>query len=90
MTDIVETYEETVTRPYVVKTVCDKCGCEVDDGKSHDTRDFELEFTTGKNYPDCGYQEGWQVPDLCNDCVGWLKTVLQDNGVTIKEIERDW
>ena len=84
---------ETVTYTKVVqeKVMCDRCQAEFDpDPCCYSTREFELEFTEGTSYPDSGDKTGWEVEDLCDDYVKFLKELLIDNGFTITPIERSW
>jgi hypothetical protein len=54
------------------------------------TREFTLEFTTGCAFPEGGDKHGWCVPDLCDECVPKLLTLLEAEGIVIAEIEEYW
>ncbi len=93
MTDHYEKYTETktVTRRKFVKTTCDKCNAEILSEGSYDTRDFDLSFTKGTSWPDSsGDAKGWQVADLCDPCIEWLRNLLIESNVMIAEIDRYW
>jgi hypothetical protein len=90
MTEHYETHEKTVQSYKLVKTTCDKCGEEIEDCLGYDVRDFELSFSEGEAYPDGGHRVGWEVNDLCNNCVEWLKKLLVTNGVKVNEIDFGW
>lgn len=85
-----EEYEVTETREKLVKVTCDKCGEEIPKIGIYRSREFTLEFKAGNSYPSGGYMTGWEVADLCDDCVPWLKDVLESNGVTLSPVEIDW
>lgn len=83
--------EVTVVLEKIVRVECDVCGVVIDTGDKYDTREFELTFTMGRLWPDgSGNKVGWQVEDLCNDCVDGLRHLLFDNNLPIKEINHDW
>lgn len=90
MTKHYEKYQEEVTREKLVKIACDRCGAEIPQESMYRIREFELHFLTGDSYPDNGYKEGWEVPDLCDSCVEWLKSILTENGVKLSKVEIDW
>lgn len=88
MTSVVETYEVTVRREKVVKTVCDGCHQEMPKLEPYETREFDLVFTKGDSYPEGASGKGWRVVDLCDDCANNLRQVLEHLGYHIEEI--DW
>jgi hypothetical protein len=91
MTEIRETYMAKVERTRLLKTVCDRCGGEVEALGYHETREFELGYTSGKNHgTDGGYKEGWAVSDLCDECVCVLYDLLITNGFKITDVGTDW
>lgn len=83
--------EQLVKRRVEVRTLCDRCGQEIRAlASSYDTREFELEFTAGRSYPDGGQKSGWRVPDLCDACVAMPQQLLRENGFKITPVEVDW
>lgn len=85
-----EEYEVVEKKQKLVKIACDRCGEEIPKNGLYEDREFELEFKKGRGYPDGGYMEGWEVCDLCDDCIAWLKDMLESNGVTVSPVEIDW
>lgn len=83
-----QVYERTVA------VICDWCECSIpltpNEYGPGDTREFQLVFTTGTSFPEGGSKEGWEVQDLCDACVIRLRTLLEDQGVRISEVEGDW
>lgn len=91
--DHYEKYTETktVTRRKWIKTTCDKCNAEINSEVMYETRDFELSFTNGTSWPDgSGDKKGWQVEDLCDVCVEWLRNLLIESNVMTIEIDKNW
>ncbi len=84
------TETKTVTRRELVKVTCDKCNTEIPDEGSYDLREFDLSFAEGSSYPDGGKKEGWEVEDLCNPCIEWLKNLLIENNVKITKVDVNW
>lgn len=87
---IAETEIVTYKRKKVIAVKCDKCGDDIPKESRYSTRDFEIEFTRGSAYPDGGHKIGWQVEDLCDNCVDYLKTVLEENGFPTSKVDIDW
>jgi len=87
-----EKYTETkaVTRRRLIRVTCDKCNNEIPWEETYDLREFDLSFAEGSSYPDGGSKEGWEVEDLCNSCISWLKELLIENGVKITKTDVDW
>lgn len=85
----IERKKEVVER-VAISTTCDRCGKELLKRLSYEVRDFELKLEVGSAFPDSGSVEGWEVPDLCDDCIVFLHGLLEANGFTLHEIERDW
>ena len=88
------TYKEveyTTTKLVQDSLTCDWCGKEfLDDVGYYNTRDFTLEFTFGSQFPESGDAEGWQVEDLCDECVESLRESLIDLGLKVTEVKRSW
>ena len=78
--------KEVVTRK-LVKTVCDRCGAEIPEVTSHVVRELTLEFKVGYSYPDDWGGKVWEVEDLCDDCIGFLKNLLLQNGFKLNEYD---
>lgn len=88
-----ETEKVTVTyeKEIITRVFCDWCRAERHTAKGHSEREYCLSFTVGVNYGhDGGWSKGWEVEDLCDDCVYKLKALLEENGVTVKPVESDW
>ena len=85
-----EQYEKTVTCQKLVRVTCDWCGNEIPQPRDYEVREFTLEFAKGSSYPDCGWKEGWQIEDLCDDCVEKLRGLLEEAKITIAGLEVDW
>jgi len=84
-----ETVTHTSEWERVVAVHCDRCGTQmpVPDSSPGDRREFILRFATGYvGYGDYS-MSGWQVEDLCDDCVKVLNKLLFDNGFTITDYE---
>lgn len=60
------------------------------DGWSTGIREFRLEFVKGHSHRDGGLQAGWEVTDLCDDCVGKLRELLTQAGIAVSPTEIDW
>ncbi len=86
------TETKIVTRRELAKITCDKCALEIPDTYwgSYDIREFDLSFAEGSSYPDGGNKEGWEVEDLCNECIKWLYKLLTENGVKITKVDVYW
>lgn len=86
-----ERYEQTVERERVLRVNCDRCGAEIPEPARYATRDFDLRFTLGNAWPSGdGDAIGWEVEDLCNACISWLRKTLGDAGVRVSSIDKDW
>jgi len=85
-----QTEARTIERKYVIAEFCDWCGKRIATGDMYETREFRILFSVGDSFPEGGYKKGWQVEDLCDDCVANLRTLLEDAGIKIKPIEVDW
>jgi hypothetical protein len=83
-----------VVREEFVTCICDGCGRDLEKyygQKGYNTRNFELEYTSGTSYPGpSGNEEGWKIEDLCDECVERLRKLLVDNGFQITLVDRDW
>ena len=87
-----ETIEKTVTGKKLIRRTCDWCQGDMseDDMGAFDVREFSLEFSEGYSCPGGGSREGWQVEDLCDDCVVKLRAALEGMGVSVTKLEVDW
>ena len=87
-----ETIEKTVKSQKLIRRTCDWCQGDMseDDMGAFDVREFSLEFSSGYAYPEGGFSEGWQVEDLCDDCVAKLRAMLEGAGVSVTKLEVDW
>lgn len=85
-----ETRTETVQREYVIAEFCDWCGVRIPLPKGIDVRELEISFSAGYSTRDGGMRQGWQVEDLCDDCVAKLRTMLENAGINVKPTEVDW
>lgn len=81
--------EETV---YKTICVCDWCGKESGEDFLPDEigRSFTSECQFYESIGTYSYDGsfGWQIEDLCMDCIEKLKKLLEDNGIKISEV--DW
>lgn len=66
---------------------CDWCNANIPEPVGYETRDFELEFSKGESYPEDSYREGWKVEDLCDKCIDKLREVIEELGITVREIK---
>lgn len=92
------TRTKTVEAPATTREVeigrdCDRCGADIP--RAHGGNPFVrfeaiVRVTVRTDYPECGAEEGWEVPDLCEKCSRWLQGVLLDGGCTIHEVDEDW
>lgn len=82
---------QKVTKEIVVseRAYCDWCGDEIVRGV-YGTRTTDIKLGYGSSYSDGGHITGWQVEDICRDCGGKLRNLLEDNGITTKDWEVDW
>lgn len=87
---ITESYEITIKKERILERICDKCNKPIPELTQFEVRDIEIEYTTGYAYPDNGAYDGWRVEDLCDECVVWLRNLLESNGVRITKVETDW
>lgn len=85
-----EEYKVTETRRKLVRVTCDRCDEEIPKLQLYRDREFTLEFKSGNSYPSGGHMTGWEVSDLCDDCVIWLKGLLESNGVNLCPVDVDW
>ena len=88
-------YKETEeTRTYtsreLIRTECDRCGAVIPPDEPYEDRELDLRFTIGSSYPEGGNKDGWQVEDLCDECVTGLHKLLQEWGCTISDYQIDW
>ena len=86
----IEIYTRTVEDSRIIKVLCDRCGSELPKPRHHCTRELQITFATGFSYPDSISKQGWQVEDLCDDCVSWLRSLLEANGVKVVPYAVDW
>lgn len=84
------TETETVTRRRLIKTTCDRCNAEIPGESLYGLREFDLSFSKGSSYPSGGRKQGWEVEDLCDECIKWLHELLIENGVKITKTDVDW
>lgn len=90
MTTVYKKVEKVIEREEFVSCTCDRCGKELgeDYGNEHpDTREFTLRFEKGYSGYGDTWGNGWEVQDLCDDCVGFLQTLLENNGIKTTRIE---
>jgi hypothetical protein len=95
MTDIYEKHTEVkeVTLERHIRTECDWCHAEI---HHHDPQQKNyrspVEFMTDYDNwgSDGGFAKGWEVEDLCQACGMKLRRILEDAGVRIHEVDRDW
>lgn len=85
----IEVTEKKIRRDFLYMT-CDWCGKKFSDPTGYDEREFELKFLKGFGYPEGGQLEGWEVHDLCDDCVERLRVMLVSAGVKVSKKEVDW
>ena len=92
MASVYETIEKTVTGQKLISCTCDWCHDDMseDDMGAYDIREFSLEFSSGYSYPEGGFREGWQVEDLCDNCVVKLRAMLEGAGVSVTKLEVDY
>ena len=91
MTRAYKEVEETYTKRELYSVECDWCGKKPEpEREGYFTRDWALEYTTGNTYPSGGYEEGWQVEDLCDACVEKLRALLVDAGLNVTKVAVDW
>ena len=74
----------------VENVFCDWCGVEMGTHSLYDGKYVLTAITGSESYPDCGWENGWQIEDLCDPCVERLRQLLVDNGVKIKKIDESW
>ena len=84
------TRTETVIHKELIRVTCDRCNSKISDEEPYDTREFDLSFAKGSSYPDGGNKEGWEIEDLCDSCVGWLRELLTENDVRVTKIDVWW
>lgn len=84
-----ESYTEIteVVKVKHIATICDWCGDEIKSPGWMQFRELDIRFSKGWHGSHaCG--EGWEVEDLCDKCIDKLRKLLEDNGITIKDL--DW
>ena len=69
---------------------CDWCHAGIKLLKGYDDADKTLRFAWGRSFPDGGHLVGWQVEDLCTECIEKLRLLLIDKGINITPYEVDW
>jgi bacterioferritin-associated ferredoxin len=72
----------------VVGQNCDRCGKDIPKMTNYRRRDFTLEFFEGTSYPESVNLEGWELPDCCDDCVAFMRELLEKNGFKIVIADR--
>lgn len=94
MTRVIEKYQKLETRYRTIEVICDRCEVQmtVPEPQSRNLREFELIFAEGweSGYGGGGYKSGWQVEDLCDNCVRDLRKILENRGFKVKPYEVDW
>lgn len=88
---VLRRYKEVIVPAHTTKqlteVVCDRCAGPVEAEGQYDMREFTLEHKIGKSYPSESYvTDGWEVEDLCNNCIQVLRNILIDNGFKLKEL----
>lgn len=84
-------WAETVERQSVESVTCDWCGRPVGEPPHRfRVRIFTLSFESGDVFPEGCSTEGWEVQDLCDDCIVRLRSLLEQNGVRVVPTEKDW
>ncbi len=79
--------EHTTTRTKVLYVTCDRCEEEfVLDNSMSNNEEFELNFVTMSGTGIYLTGAGWEVEDLCKDCIKWLRELLENEGVRISEV----
>jgi len=85
---------EMVKSRKLVEIVCDRCGKSFEsdlkfDGVrgSYGLNEFQLSWRWGDHYPEGGSGEKIQV-ELCRGCRGWLRDLLDKEGVKLRS--EDW
>ena len=87
-----EMKEVTREQKELVNVTCDWCGIVSDEPFLGDSLlssewfclSYEESSGEGNDYSN----SGWDVEDLCHDCIDKLKVLLEENGVTVAEIDR--
>lgn len=88
-----ENVEITYNKQIVVDSYCNWCRRSLGvayGNRDYAVREFRLSFSEGNSFPESGQQVGWEVSDLCDDCLAKLKQWLSDQGVEIEPTEVDW
>ena len=90
-----EKYTETKTVTYnrrdLISITCDKCNGNIPENQDYESRESELIFANGTVWPDgSGNKNGWEVQDLCDPCIEWVKALLIENGVKVSDIDMAW
>lgn len=93
MTKTYKKIEKVIEREEFVSCTCDRCGKELGEdygNRGYDRREFT--FTTGSTYEGgyTGDKKGWEIEDLCDECVEVLRELLVQNGFKIREIDEVW
>lgn len=79
MTTEYEEYQELVTKQKRIRTICDRCGKTILEPDIYEVKEFELRVVNGYSYPEVCRGQGWEVEDLCDDCILFLTKLLLDN-----------
>jgi hypothetical protein len=87
MTKVYQTVTKTIERKEVVSRACDWCGIDIPFPARYQSDEFILKYTSSTNGPYENLGEGWEVEDLCNDCVDKLKELLVSVGIKLGDID---
>jgi len=90
MTRAYKSVSEMRERRQLVEITCYWCSAEVERLRGYDDAEKTLRFAWGRSFPDGGHLQGWQVEDLCQECIAKLKALLIDNGLNVTEYDVDW
>jgi hypothetical protein len=90
MTSHYKTEKKTRFVEVLVNVTCDRCGKEIEEPKdTYAAREFTLEFLEGHYWPDCPDMYGWEVADLCDECVEELRKLLEEHGYNVVKKESE-
>lgn len=80
-------YYKTIqtTTEQLEKTICDKCGCEVDVGQFR-VNEIDFTYLVGDSYPEGTFADSYAL-DLCEPCAIKMLSLLKENGYKVRKLD---
>ncbi len=69
----------------ITRNICDWCQQDVHREADNQTFRSIIKSEIGRADTGYAYGEGWEVQDLCLECAGRVRTLLEDAGIRVHE-----